>query len=431
MTFKTIEHKNLDEKLLYAKHSSGLDVYVLPKQGFSKYYAVYAAKYGSIDNCFKAVGDNEATTVPDGIAHFLEHKLFEQKDGTNAFDQFSLTGANANAFTSFDVTAYLFSCTDNFYVNLELLLDFVGEPYFTDENVSKEQGIIGQEIQMYDDDPNWRVYFNLLRGLYQKFPVKYDITGTVESISQITPEILNKCYDVFYTPENMLLFLVGDIDETEAAKLVDKHVRARGVEIERIYPDEPAEIVGDMTQKLAVSIPMFYLGFKDTDISYSAGEPSGGERLLKRKLIAKIALEALCGKSSELYTKLYEQGLIDDSFGHEVNFEKHYGFTALGGESRNPQAVRAEITTYISEIKQNGFNATDIARVKKMFKGGFLRRFNSIEGIGNNFMRSIFDDIDVFSTLDVYDKITDEEVNKFFAEHFDAKNMVMSVIEPL
>ncbi|MCL2837966.1 MAG: insulinase family protein [Oscillospiraceae bacterium] len=431
MKFETIENASLGEKLLFAKHSSGLNVYVFPKKGFSKYYAVYATKYGSIDNCFKAAGDNASTTVPEGIAHFLEHKLFEQPDGSNAFDQFSVTGANANAFTSFDVTAYLFSCTDEFYTNLDLLLDFVGTPYFTDENVAKEQGIIAQEIKMYEDDPHWRVYFNLLRGLYREFPVKYDITGTVESISQITPQILNKCYDVFYTPENMLLFLVGDIDETRAAELVEKHVRARGTEFERIFPNEPSAVAGDVTQKLAVAAPMFQLGFKDTDSAYGANSPLVGEKLLKKKLAAKIALEVFIGKSSELYTKLYEQGLIDDSFGHEVSFEPHYGFSTVGGESRDPKAVRDAIVAAIDEIKQSGFDTADIARVKKMFKGGFLRRFNSIEGIGNSFMRSIFNDIDAFSTLPTYDEITDDEINATFAEHFNPENMVLSVVEPL
>jgi len=431
MNFQTIENANLGEKLLFASHSSGLDVYVLPKKGFSKYYAVYATKYGSIDNCFKAAGDETPTTVPDGIAHFLEHKLFEQPDGTNAFDQFSQTGANANAFTSFDVTAYLFSCTDDFYTNLDLLLGFVGTPYFTDENVAKEQGIIAQEIKMYDDDPNWRVYFNLLRGLYHKFPIKDDIIGTVETISKITPQILNKCYDVFYTPENMLLFLVGDIDENKAAELVEKHVRARGTEFDRIFPAEPLTVVGNQVQKLQVSAPMFQLGFKDTDPAYGAHSPLDGAKLLKKKLTAKMAQEALLGKSSALYTTLYEQGLIDDSFGSEVNFERYYGFTALGGESRDPKAVESAVVEHINEIKRNGFDSADIARVKKMFKGGFLRRFNSIEGIGNNFMRSIFNDIDVFSTLPTYDAITDDDVNAFFTEHFNEKNMIISIISPL
>jgi len=304
-------------------------------------------------------------------------------------------------------------------------------PYFTDENVAKEQGIIAQEIKMYDDDANWRVYFNLLRGLYREFPVKYDITGTVESISQITPQILNKCYDVFYTPENMLLFLVGDIDENEAAELVDKHVRARGTAFERIFPNEPAAVAGDITQKLQVSAPMFQLGFKDVDAAYCTNSPLEGAKLLTKKLTSKIALETFIGKSSTLYTKLYEQGLIDDSFGHEVNIEKFYGFSAMGGESRDPKAVAEQVVAHIDEIRRNGFVSTDIERVKKMFKGGFLRRFNGIEGIGNNFMRSIFDGIDVFSTLPTYDAITDDEINAHFAAHFNPQNMALSVVEPI
>jgi len=431
MKFDVIANEKLGEKLLKARHSSGLDVYVMPKKGFSKYYAVYATKYGSIDNQFKSIGDSEITVVPEGIAHFLEHKLFEQEDGSNAFDQFSVTGANANAFTAFDETAYLFSCTDDFYTNLDLLLQFVSTPFFTDENVAKEQGIIAQEIKMYEDDANWRVFFNLLRALYREFPVKYDIAGTIDSISQITPEILNKCYDVFYQPENMLLFLVGDIDENRAAEIVERHVRARGTAFERIFPSEPAAVVGDVTEKLAVATPMFQLGFKDTDAAYLSDSSITGAKLLRKSLLGKIAMEAFLGKTTPLYTKLYEQGLIDDSFGTEVNFAKYYGFTAIGGESRDPIAVRTAVESAVADVVRSGFVSHDIARIKKMFKGGFLRRFNSIEGIGNSFMRSIFDGIDVFSTLDVYDEISTDEVNAFFAEHFRAENMGLSVVEPI
>ena len=225
--------------MLSAVHESGLRVYVFPKKGFSKYYAIYGTEYGSLNRTFKPQNEDNMITVPDGIAHYLEHKMFEDENGVDAFERFAETGASANAYTSFDLTAYLFSCTDRFYENLDILLDFVNHPHFTKENVAKEQGIIGQEIKMYDDDPEWRAFFNTLPALFKNNPVKIDIAGTVESISHITPEILYQCYNTFYNPANMRLILVGDVDIDEAMKYVDKHLANKPNlgEIERMFVD--------------------------------------------------------------------------------------------------------------------------------------------------------------------------------------------------
>ena len=190
MKLNRLDSSTLKETILHGVHESGLRVYIIPKKGFCKYYAIYGTEYGSLDNVLNVPGTDESIKLPDGIAHFLEHKLFEEEDGGNAFDRFALTGASSNAFTSFDMTAYLYSCTDNFYENLDILLDFVNHPYFTNENVSKEQGIIGQEIKMYDDDPEWCLFFNMLQAMFHNNPVKTDIAGTVESISHITPDLL-------------------------------------------------------------------------------------------------------------------------------------------------------------------------------------------------------------------------------------------------
>lgn len=329
MKFDKIESKLLKETIMHGVHESGLRVYIVPKSGFSKYYAIYGTEYGSIDTKLNFPDTNEVINLPDGIAHFLEHKLFEEEDGGNAFDRFALTGANSNAFTSFDITAYLFSCTDSFYENLDILMDFVNHPYFTDENVAKEQGIIGQEIKMYDDDPSWRLFFNMLQAMYHNNPVKTDIAGTVESIAKITPDILFKCCDAFYNPSNMFLVMVGDIDADKAIEIVDKYVSAdrdRG-RIQREKIDEPKSVVkSEISQKMSVSKPQFMIGFKEqeTDIE--------GSELLKKQIETNVILNILFGVSSKFFNELYEEGLIDGSFGFEAELEKKYGFSSVNGE---------------------------------------------------------------------------------------------------
>ncbi|WP_145614081.1 EF-P 5-aminopentanol modification-associated protein YfmH, partial [Bacillus licheniformis] len=232
---KTIEFEQLKETLYYEKMPGGLDVYVLPKEGFNKTYAVFTTKYGSIDNQFVPLGKDEMVRVPDGIAHFLEHKLFEKEDG-DVFQQFSRQGASANAFTSFTRTAYLFSSTSNVEENLETLVDFVQDPYFTEKTVEKEKGIIGQEINMYDDNPDWRLFFGLIENMYQEHPVRIDIAGTIESISHITKDLLYECYETFYHPSNMLLFVVGPVDPEAIIRQVRENQQKKP------YTDQP-EIV--------------------------------------------------------------------------------------------------------------------------------------------------------------------------------------------
>ena len=337
---KEFYNEKLQEKMQFAVHKSGLRIYVFPKKGFSKYYAIYGTEYGSIDRSFKVPGEEEFSVVPDGIAHYLEHKLFEQEDGGNAFDLFAKTGASSNAFTSFDLTAYLFSCTDKFYENLDILLGFVNKPWFTKENVEKEQGIIGQEIKMYDDDAEWRVFFNTLTAMYHNNPVKIDIAGTVESIAEITPELLYRCYNTFYNPANMILVMVGDVDIEKAMTYVDKYVdESRNLgEIPRAKFDEPKERVKEIVeQKLLVSRPLFRIGFKENQLDGDC------EAMLKREIATELILEAVFGKTSDFYMELYEEGLIDNSFDAETESTKAYGFTLIGGESSNPKQVYEKI----------------------------------------------------------------------------------------
>lgn len=427
MKFEKTENTRLGEEMLYGVHESGLQVYVFPKKGFSKYYAIYGTAYGSLDREFIVPGESEKTVVPDGIAHFLEHKMFEEPNGSNAFDRFAQTGASCNAFTSFDMTAYLFSCTDRFYENLDILLDFVNTPYYTEENVSKEQGIIGQEIRMYDDDPEWRALFNMLRALYHNNPVKIDIAGTVESIAKITPELLYKCYNTFYSPANMALVLVGDIDAQRAAESVDKYVTVMDSKrVKRPLADEPHERVQEIAeQKLSVSIPLFRIGFKEN----STG--SVGDELLKKEIATDILLETLFGKSSAFYLSLYEEGLIDRTFGKEADLQTMYGYTALGGEARDPHTVYAKVKEYLQEVKQKGLCAEDIQRAKKVLLGRHLRMFNSVEYMGNDFIRRVLNGCTPLGYERVLNDMTPEELTTRLNEHFNTEHSVLSVIQPL
>ncbi len=428
MKFETVKSSLLKETIMQGVHQSGLRVYIVPKKGFSKYYAIYGTEYGSIDTVLKVPGTDEVINLPDGIAHFLEHKLFEEEDGGNAFDRFALTGANSNAYTSFDMTAYLFSCTDSFYENLDILMDFVNHPYFTDENVAKEQGIIGQEIKMYDDDPSWRLFFNMLQAMYHKNPVKTDIAGTVESISKITPEVLFKCCDAFYNPSNMFLVMVGDIDADKAVEVVDRYVscdRDRG-RIQREKVDEPNSVAQkEIFQKMSVSKPQFMIGFKEkeTDIE--------GTELLKKQIETNVILNILFGVSSEFFTELYEEGLIDGSFAFESELEKKYGFSSVSGESKDPKQVYDRVIKRIAEAKEAGFDEAEINRAKKVLIGANLKGYNDVERIGNNFIRSFMSGINPFEYEGLAQNVTKEALEARLNEHFDRDLSVLSVIEPL
>lgn len=423
MKFEKIEDNLLNEVLYKGVHKSGLTVYVLPKKEHSKSYAAFATRYGSIDYKFITPGENEYTEIPDGVAHFLEHKLFEQPDGSNAFDAYSMTGANANAFTSFNSTVYLYSCTDKFYENLEILLDFVSNPYFTKENVDKEQGIIGQEIRMYDDDPGWRVFFNMLDCMYVNHPIKKDIAGTVESIAQIDKDLLFKCYNTFYNPSNMILFTCGDVDCDEVSKLVDKHITASpNSEIMRFETEEPKNVNKPYKeQKLSISTPIFQMGFKDTDVGFDGAE------LLKKEIITSLLIEILLGEGSDLYNKLYSEGLINDSFDCDFEAEPGYGFSSLGGESSDPEKVQEIVLDTFENIE---ISEEEFERAKKVEIARYLRMWNSVEGLSNTMVSDLFKNIDIFEYSSIIKDITLRDVQHRFKEHFSRQNCVLSVIRP-
>ncbi|MFC3746359.1 EF-P 5-aminopentanol modification-associated protein YfmH [Paenibacillus sp. GCM10012306] len=420
-----LRYDKLQETLYHEVMDNGLQVYVLPKPGFRKTYATFATKYGSVDNHFRVAGGEE-TTVPDGIAHFLEHKMFEEPEG-DIFATFASNGASANAFTSFDQTVYLFSATENIETNLSTLVDFVQRPYFTDENVEKEKGIIGQEINMYADNPDWRVYFGLIEAMYAKHPVHIDIAGTIESIATITKETLYTCYNSFYHPSNMLLFVVGGVEPEKVFELIRSNQAGKSYdkqgEIERIFEQEPEQVATKRKEsKLAVSMPKLLFGFKEKDLGLA------GEAAVRRDLTTKLMLDLLLGSSTALYQKLYDEELISDSFGHEFNSSPQYAFSAIGGDTKDPDFLLKRIKEEIEPILQSGFAEKDFERARKKKIGGYLRMLNSPENIAHEFTRYQFRGGDLFEVLPLYESITLDEVNARLRSHVDWDQLAISLV---
>lgn len=422
-----IHSQLLKEKMYFDQLDNGLKVYTMPMEGYTKQYAIFATNYGSIDSKFKIMGEEKVIEVPDGIAHFLEHKLFEERDGS-IFDKFSELGSNVNAYTNFTSTCYLFTSTDRFLENLELLVKFVQSPYFTDENVEKEKGIITQEINMYKDNPQWKVFFNALRAMYHNHPVKIDIAGTVDSISRITKEELYTCYNNFYSPHNMTLFIAGDIDHAEALKVIKMSMNEKPFNtkiIQRVYPEEPNNIVQDTIEEhLDVSIPLFNIAYKD--ILNNSTE----EKLLNRDISTKILLDMLFGKSSELYSSLYEEGLINDTFEHEFTGELGYGYSMMGGESKDPLLIRDRIHKHIELLKKVGLSKEDFERIKRKQIGEHLGYYNSVEFIATTFIAYHFKGIQLFDYIKAIKKIQFTDIEKRFLDHFCNNQSILSIISP-
>ncbi|MDP9698430.1 pitrilysin family protein [Paenibacillus sp. FSL R7-0272] len=422
---ESIRYEHLQETLYYEVMASGLHVYVLPKPGFQKTYATFATKYGSVDNHFQVEGQAEVK-VPDGIAHFLEHKMFEEPTG-DIFATFASHGASANAFTSFDQTVYLFSATENMNENIQTLVDFVQNPYFTDQNVNKEKGIIEQEINMYADNPDWRVYFGLIEAMYQKHPVHIDIAGTVQSINTITKETLYTCYNTFYHPSNMLLFVVGGVDPEQVISMVRSNQEQKNFEpqgpIYRFFEPEP-EQVGEARRevKLSVSLPKCLFGFKETDVGLT------GEPLLRRDTTSQLMMDLLFGSSTRLFQKLYDEDLISDSFGHDYISSPQYAFSAVGGDTKDPDQLLKRIRQEVEAIMQKGFDASDFERARKKKIGGYLRMLNSPENIANEFTRQHFRGGDFFNMISLYETITLQDVNQRLKEHIRWDQLAVSLV---
>ena len=416
------------ECVYFEKDKSGLSIYIMPRANYTGSYAIFATKYGSVDSEFVVPGEKNVTKVPDGIAHYLEHKMFDQPDGSNVFDKFSRYGGEANAFTSFNMTAYLFSATEHFYENLETLMDYVQSPYFTEESVKKEQGIIAQEIGMYDDNAPWRLFFNFLGLLYHNNPVKIDIAGTVESIAKINKDLLYKCYNTFYNLSNMTLFVTGNLEPEKTLSVIKEGIKNSNPyqeEIKRIYPDEPKTVCAKFkTQKISVASPMFMIGWKDNDVGFT------GKKLLKKSIEMEILLEMIFGKGSPLYNELYSAGLINQSFSYEYAPQENYAYTMIEGQSKNPKEVYEKVNSHIREIKEKGLKKDDFERIKKVIWGDYIRSFNDIEGYAHSFITMHLLGINYFDYYEEYQKITFSDILKRFSEQFREDLCVMSEIQP-
>lgn len=418
---KLIKNELLGEEYYEIDHASGLKIFVMEKPDYSGAYAIFGTKYGSVDTCFRIKGEESYTSVPEGIAHFLEHKLFESEE-LDAFQRFAKTGASANAYTSFDRTCYLFQCADNYKENLEILLDFVKAPYFTEETVQKEQGIIGQEIRMYQDDPDWQVLFNLLRGLYHKNPVRIDIAGTVESIAEINAELLYNCYRTFYNNSNMALAVAGNVKKDEVIAIADKILKKEEpVYYEQIIPEECNDAVTDYTEEnMGVDMPKFAIGYKCTPAEKDT---------VRDNLVTNLALDVLLGKVSPLYCRLLDEGLINSSFGKEYFNGRGFSCLLISGESNSPEKVRDEISAEIKRLQSEGISDEDFEISLKRMYGKDVFFFNDTDSLANNLIDCHFNGYGLFDTLDLYKSVTKAEVEKAIREKFNEKGCCLSVIK--
>lgn len=419
-----IENTKVKEKLYMDKLENGLTVMIIPKKGTIKKYAIWGTHYGSINNDFVVPGEANETKVPDGIAHFLEHKMFEQENGTNSLDTLTAIGANANAYTTNDHTAYLFECTDNFEEAFTELADYIQHPYFTDENVEKEKGIIGQEIMMYDDYPEWTLYINAIKAMYSKNPVRIDIAGTIKSISYIDKEVLYKCYNTFYKPSNMALVLCGDFEIEKTMEFVKSKLlptKAIG-EIKRIFEEEPEEInQKQIKTEMEVSIPSFMIGYK---------VKSEKEEIVKKHIALEILLNMLAGKSSRLYEKLYEEGLLQAPLDLDFEFAENYAHILIGGQSKEPEKVPERLNIEIKRLKNDGVNDSDFERIKKTIYGQYVKEYNEVGDIARMFLADYFKGINGFEYLENYNQITKEYLEQILKEIFVEEKQVISIVSP-
>ena len=419
---KTVDSAVLHEKYYEIDHKSGLKIFVMPKEHYSSAYAVIGTRYGSIDTKFKRSDREDFVTVPEGIAHFLEHKLFESEE-LDAFTRYAETGASANAYTSFDKTCYLFQCTDRFEDSLRILLDFVTHPYFTKETVEKEQGIIGQEITMYYDVPGWMSTFNLLKCLYKNHPVRIDIAGTVESISHITDKLLYDCYDTFYNLNNMALAVVGNVDVESVLSVCDEVLKkSADVKISRAFEPAPREIVKPYDEYyLSVGMPVFSFGYKE-----ACKTPL---RTVKELVEMNVLLEILAGETSPLYTGLFEKGLINSSFSKEYFVGNGYESVIFDGESNNAGEVAEAIKAEVENLRKNGFSDERFEAARRSLYGKEIMSYNDIDGVANSIIASCFGGFGAFDALDVYKNVKKSDIEKLLSEKLDEKYSALSVVK--
>lgn len=426
-----IQQTKLSERIFHKKLKSGLDIFLMKKEGISKKYAIFSTDYGANDLEYINPHTKKHIKLNEGIAHFLEHKMFEMPDGSNAFDEFAKYGASANASTGFNITNYLFSSTEveNFEGALKHLIRYVQTPHFTDENVEKEKGIIAQEIKMYDDVPGWQLFFGCLKAMYKTHPNSIDIAGDVDSIYKITPEELYDCYCSFYSPSNMAIFVVGDIDADKILNIIEESVTDKNSfegEIKRLSPSETDPIREKfVSKKMQVSMPMVMIGYKEKNASLKYGKES-----LKKQVAISIAQDIMFSKSSDFYGKIFESGLIVGDLSTEYNRQKDYGYAIISGNTPNPDQLRKEIFAEISRRKNEGISEEEFSRVKKQTLGSYISNFDHIEAVAGVYLEMHFDGYSLLDQYEIIENIKIEDVAEAFKDIFDDEMCSVSEILP-
>lgn len=424
MTREIIENARTGEKYTRILHDSGLEILIHKMEGYSTKNAVFGTRYGSVNTTFKTSDDADFVTVPNGIAHYLEHKLFENED-CEVFDLYAKTGASGNAYTSFDKTCYIFACTDNFIPSLRILLDFVQKPYFTEQTVQKEQGIIGQEIEMYADNPNWRVFFGMLEGIYHENPVKIDIAGTRESIAKIDADLLYRCYYTFYNLHNMCLAISGDVDEDEILALCDEMLKnSENKELTSIVPEEPVTVAKKYCEeKLDVAVSLFNLGFKAAPVS--------PEDTVRCDVLSNIVLALIGDDTSDFYKRLYDDGLINSTFYYETFSGDGFFVPHFGGESREPKKVAELICDEIRRCAREGFDKSRFEVIRRAYYGSLIRSLSSTDAMATALVNTGLRKCGTaFDTIEAVADITLEEVHAFLNERLDPDNCTLCVVMP-
>lgn len=419
---------NIKEKLYTKTLKDGLNVYIYKKVGFSEKIALFGTKYGSINNHFDDINTQKEIRVPDGVAHFLEHKLFEQ-EGANALDLFSKIGVSANAYTSFDQTVFYFETIEKFKESLALLIKLVKTPYFTDKNVQKEQGIIGQEINMYNDDSEYMTYFNALKAMYIKNPVNIDIAGSIESISKINKDVLYSCYNTFYYPSNMFLIVIGDVDIDDTIDCIEQNLRIYEKDYDRLsevksvrkyYEDEPKQINrGYIDNKMEVYMPELCIGYK-LDIVQN-------EDIIKNEVVAQVISEMYFSKLSDFYKTEYENKIISSEIGFDGEFTNSFAHVIISASSTKIDKLKEDIINYISKIKVEDVDKNLFDLVKRRLIGADILDFDNLNSIYRRIIDSILTNTDLYEPEKVLNNLTTDDI-KIFLNKFDTEKQVVSII---
>ena len=424
---KVHNYELIDEKVFEHELDNGLKLFIIPKPGFQKTFVTYTTQFGSLDNHFKPLGSDEFVKVPDGVAHFLEHKLFE-KEEEDLFTAFAEENAQANAFTSFDRTSYLFSATNHLESNIKRLLTMVETPYFTEETVNKEKGIIAEEIKMYQEQPGYKLMFNTLRAMYSKHPIRVDIAGSVDSIYDITKDDLYLCYETFYHPSNMVLFVVGDVDPQSIVDLVDNHEKQRNKtnqpQIERAQIKEPEEVnTHTVTEKMKLQSPRLMLGFKNQPLNESS------EKYVQRDLEMTFFYELIFGEETDFYQDLLNKDLIDETFGYQFVLEPSYSFSIITSATQHPDELKELLINELKKYRGHLADQEAFDLLKKQFIGEFISSLNSPEYIANQYAKLYFEGVSVFDMLEIVENITLESVNETSKLFLDFDHLVDSRLE--